>query len=121
MPSAASTSSLCQTAQPRCVWSRVPPRRPMCAPGWRIAAAWACTSSALCSAADDVRDIPVDHPTLFQGWWAVESGDATLRRWTDGDAVLPLPEMAGPTMLEVRASSAGLSYPMQPVREVRAA
>jgi hypothetical protein len=71
--------------------------------------------------ADDVRDIPVDHPNLSQGWWAVESQDAIPRRWTNGSAVLPLPDMAGPTMLEVRAGSAGLSYPLQPMREVRAA
>ena len=71
--------------------------------------------------ADDVREVPVDHPGLSQGWWAVELGDARLARWTDGNAMLPLPEMAGPTMLEVRAGSVGLLYPVQPEREVRAA
>jgi hypothetical protein len=58
----------------------------------------------------DVRDVPVDHPSLSRGWWAVESSGAAMRRWTDGNAVLPLPEMAGPTMLEIRATSAGLAY-----------
>jgi hypothetical protein len=66
--------------------------------------------------ADDVREVPVDHPSLTQGWWPVESGDASLRRWTDGNAVLPLPDMATPVMLEVRAGSAGLSYPVQQLR-----
>jgi hypothetical protein len=66
--------------------------------------------------ADDVREVPVDHPSLTQGWWPVESGDASLRRWTDGNAVLPLPHMATPAMLEVRAGSAGLSYPVQQLR-----
>jgi hypothetical protein len=63
----------------------------------------------------------VDHPSLSQGWWAVESNDAALRRWTDGSAVLPLPDMGGPAMLEVRAGSAGLLYPVVPMGEVRAA
>ncbi len=70
---------------------------------------------------DDVREVPVDHPDLSQGWWAVESSGTAKRRWTDGNAVLPLPDMAGPTMLEVRAGSASLLYPVQSEREVRAA
>jgi hypothetical protein len=71
--------------------------------------------------ADEVREVPVDHPSLSRGWWAVERSGTALHRWTDGDAMLPLPEMAGPAMLEVRAGSAGLSYPVQPIRQVRAA
>jgi hypothetical protein len=63
----------------------------------------------------------VDHPSLSQGWWAVESNDAALRRWTDGSAVLPLPDMAGPAMLEVRAGSAGLLYPLQSDPKARVA
>jgi hypothetical protein len=59
---------------------------------------------------NDVREIPVDHPGLTQGWWAVEGSGMTLRRWTTGDAVLPLPVMAGPVMLEVRASNGGMAY-----------
>jgi hypothetical protein len=34
--------------------------------------------------------MPVDHPSLAEGWWQVERVDGLLRRWTDGDAVLPL-------------------------------
>jgi hypothetical protein len=49
------------------------------------------------------------------------SHGTALRRWTDGNAVLPLPEMGGPTMLEVRAGSAGLRYPIQSAREAHAA
>jgi hypothetical protein len=71
--------------------------------------------------ADDVRELPVDHPGLSQGWWAVESHNTSLRRWTDGSAVLPLPDMAGPAMLEVRAGSAGLLYPLQSEPKARAA
>jgi len=71
--------------------------------------------------ADDVREVPVDHPSLSQGWWAVESSGTAKRRWTDGKAVLSLPDMAAPAMLEVRAGSAGLLYPVVPVQEVHAA
>jgi hypothetical protein len=71
--------------------------------------------------ADDVREVPVDHPGLSQGWWAVERSGTALRRWTDGNAVVPLPQIDGPAMLEIRAGSAGLSYPVQPIPRIRAA
>ncbi len=48
-----------------------------------------------------VREIPVDHPELRQGWWAVEQDGTAMGRWTDGDAVLPLPAVHGVTMLEI--------------------
>lgn len=51
--------------------------------------------------ADDVREVPVDHPSLAQGWWSVERDGAALRRWTSGDAVVPLPTMQGQALLEV--------------------
>ena len=42
---------------------------------------------------DDVIPIPLDHPGLGVGWWQTERhGSAALRRWTDGDAVVPVPE-----------------------------
>ena len=47
------------------------------------------------------QDIPVDHPGLRQGWWAVEADGAGLSRWTNGDATLPLPPVFGPCTLEV--------------------
>jgi hypothetical protein len=71
--------------------------------------------------AGEVREVPVDHPSLARGWWDVESSDATLRRWTDGNAVLPLPVLDGPIMLEIRAGTAGLSYPTATGQEARAA
>jgi hypothetical protein len=49
----------------------------------------------------DVRDIPIDHPDLTTGWWAVERDGSALRRWTDGNAVLPLPPFDGWAVLEV--------------------
>lgn len=51
--------------------------------------------------ADLARDVPIDHPDLQKGWWAVEQDGLVLRRWTDGDAVLPLPETHGGVMLEI--------------------
>jgi autotransporter passenger strand-loop-strand repeat protein len=58
----------------------------------------------------DILDVPVDHPGLSRGWWAVERNGTVPKRWTNGDAVLPLPRLDGPTLLEVRASSSGLAY-----------
>jgi hypothetical protein len=51
--------------------------------------------------ADEVREVPVDHPDLASGWWAVERDGQVISRWTDGDAVLPLPAMHGDVMLEI--------------------
>jgi len=59
---------------------------------------------------DDVQDVPVDHPSLTQGWWAVERDGMALNRWTNGDAALPLTASNRPAILEIRAGSAGLSY-----------
>jgi Hint domain len=51
--------------------------------------------------ADELREIPVDHPDLTWGWWAVERDGQIMSRWTDGEAVLPLPTMSGHVMLEL--------------------
>ena len=51
--------------------------------------------------ADELREVPVDHPDLTRGWWAVERDGQMMSRWTDGEAVLPLPEMSGHVMLEI--------------------
>jgi hypothetical protein len=51
--------------------------------------------------ADGPREVPVDHPDLSQGWWAVERDGKITCRWTDGDARLPLPAMSGTAMLEI--------------------
>ena len=50
---------------------------------------------------DEVREVPVDHPELVNGWWAVERDGQVFSRWTDGKAALPLPPMRGLAMLEV--------------------
>jgi Hint domain len=60
--------------------------------------------------AHEVRAIPLDYPGLTQGWWAVEQNGTEQRRWTDGGAVVPLPALRGPAMLEITASSSGMVY-----------
>ena len=50
---------------------------------------------------DELREVPVDHPDLTRGWWGVERDGQAISRWTDGDAVLPLPAMNGHVMLEI--------------------
>ena len=59
----------------------------------------------------DVWDIGMDHPTLAQGWWAVEHDDRGLCRWTRGDAVLPLP-CGGAGVLEVELAGT-MQYPAE--------
>ncbi|MGE4048757.1 MAG: Hint domain-containing protein [Acetobacteraceae bacterium] len=49
-------------------------------------------------------EIPVDHPSLTRGWWAVERDGPMLRRWTDGAAAIALPPMSGVRVLEVHVS-----------------
>ena len=51
--------------------------------------------------AEEVREVPVDHPDLVNGWWAVERDGQAISRWTNGKAALPLPPMRGRAMLEV--------------------
>jgi hypothetical protein len=60
--------------------------------------------------ASELQEVPVDHPGLSQGWQAVDRDGAALRRWTSGDAVLPLPALGGPAMLEIRAGNGGMEY-----------
>ena len=56
--------------------------------------------------ADETREVPVDHPDLSQGWWAIERDGPMMSRWTDGEAVLPLPAMRGHVMLEIHLAGA---------------
>jgi hypothetical protein len=51
--------------------------------------------------ADELREIPVDHPDITQGWSGVERDGQLISRWTDGEAVLPLPAMSGHVVLEI--------------------
>ena len=69
-----------------------------------------CVERIVLRDAHEVREVPVDHPGLAQGWWAVERNGTALWRWTDGDAVLTLPASDGPAMLEIRAGNGGMTY-----------
>ena len=56
--------------------------------------------------AGETREVPMDHPDLVRGWWAVEQDGPMMSRWTDGEAVLPLPGMRGHVMLEIQMAGA---------------
>ena len=66
--------------------------------------------------AGELHEVPVDHPGLSRGWQAVERDGAALRRWTSGDALLRLPPLRGPGMLEIRAGTGGMAYPAGDLR-----
>jgi hypothetical protein len=65
--------------------------------------------------ADELREIPVDHPGLTKGWWALERDGQVMSRWTDGDAVLPLLSMAGDVILEIHLAEA-MTYVVEGMR-----
>ena len=56
--------------------------------------------------ADETREIPIDHPDITRGWWDIEREGPIISRWTDGEAVLPLPPTRGPAMLEIHFAGA---------------
>ena len=68
-----------------------------------------CVERIVLRDATEVREIPMDHPDLLKGWWAVERDGVAIRRWTDGEAVLPLPATNGVTMLELQLGG-GMDY-----------
>ncbi len=51
--------------------------------------------------ADETREVAMDHPDFARGWWEIERDGPSMSRWTDGAAVLPLPPMRGPNLLEI--------------------
>ena len=55
---------------------------------------------------DETREVPMDHPDITRGWWDIEHDGPMMSRWTDGEAVLPLPPMRGPAMLEIHLAGA---------------
>jgi antigen 43 len=60
---------------------------------------------------DVVEPIPLDHPMLVDGWWAVEGAARRLWRWTNGDAALPL-AYDDDAILEVELGGT-MAYPLQ--------
>jgi hypothetical protein len=61
---------------------------------------------------DELREIPMDHPDLTKGWWDIERNGQMMSRWTDGNAVVHLPAMKGPVMLEVHLAG-GMIYAVE--------
>jgi hypothetical protein len=57
-------------------------------------------------ATDETHEVPVDHPDLTRGWWAVERNGPIISRWTNGNAMLSLPAMRGSAMLEIHFAGA---------------
>jgi Hint domain len=52
----------------------------------------------------EVEVIPLDHPCLGRGWWALETQGTGHARWTDGDAALHL-DPGGPVVLEIECGT----------------
>jgi hypothetical protein len=55
-------------------------------------------------------DLPLDQPSLWQEWHDVERDGGGLRRWTDGNAVVPLPDADGMMLLTLHADNGGITY-----------
>ena len=67
---------------------------------------------------DELREIPVDHPDLTRAAGGPSSVTVRARsRWTDGEAVLPLPAMSGNVMLEIHLAGA-MTWVVDPVHAV---
>jgi hypothetical protein len=65
---------------------------------------------------DETREVPMDHPDIACGWWDIERDGPMMSRWTDGDAVLPLPPTRGPAMLEIHLAGA-MTYAVDAVAD----
>lgn len=51
-------------------------------------------------------EIVADDPSLVDGWWAAERDGVALRRWTNGNAALPLPR--GVAVVELRLAGGNI-------------
>jgi hypothetical protein len=56
--------------------------------------------------ANELREIAMDHPGLDKGWWDIERDGQAMSRWTNGDAILPMPPVAGHVILEIHLAGA---------------
>jgi hypothetical protein len=56
--------------------------------------------------ADETREVAMDGPDFARGWWKIERDGPSMSRWTDGAAVLALPPMRGPILLEIHLAGA---------------
>jgi hypothetical protein len=60
----------------------------------------------------DIHDLPLDGPALEQGWWAVEHDGMQISRWTNGNALLRLPETHGSSRLLELKIGGDMTYPV---------
>ncbi len=66
-----------------------------------------CVARLVVRGTSEVQSIAVDYPELSDGWWRPERSGVAIARWTNGDAMLPLPAVNGPAMLEVHLHGHG--------------
>jgi hypothetical protein len=67
-----------------------------------------------------VLEIAADHPSLSDGWYQLESDDAAMWRWMNGDALLPIAATDGPAIVEVHVGIA-MKHVVAPVNDARLA
>ena len=56
---------------------------------------------AVLRSVSEIQEVPLDHPRLSEGWWEVERDGASISRWTNGRALLPLPMLSEVATLEI--------------------
>jgi hypothetical protein len=61
---------------------------------------------------ENVEDIALDGPAFGRGWWDVEHDGQQMARWTDGDAVLWLPEANGSHRVVTISTKGEMIYPL---------
>jgi antigen 43 len=61
---------------------------------------------------EDLMDIPADHPALREGWYKAEGDAATIWRWTDGNARLPIASHSEAMTVEVHVGITA-AYPAE--------
>jgi hypothetical protein len=65
----------------------------------------------------DVEDLPLDGGMFGQGWWDIERDGERMWRWTNGNAVLRLPEARGPGRVLEITMGGGMTYALAPADE----
>lgn len=63
-----------------------------------------------------VHDVPLDHPGLTVGWWALEGCETDAWRWSIGDSVLPV-GTGSARIIEITAGCLD-AYLLEPARSV---
>ena len=61
----------------------------------------------------DIHDLALDGPACGRGWWDVEHRERSMWRWTNGDAVLRLPEAHGSSRVLEITMGGEMTYPLE--------